>query len=134
MKVIKVGDGEYEIASEELRLAVGYIHQVWVDAGKPNRLEGESAWKVMDAFMQMWASLYPWEIRAFKESIVKDRELERTPREANKHEGGHIPISYPTRLYQLIKLYFPTERLVDRKLIRKFVQRYPILKVTKYAL
>lgn len=137
MQAIQIGKDKYEIASDELRLTVGYLHQVAKNIGiKPNGdtlIEG-SAWKLVDAMFQMWAAHFPWEIKAFKESIQDDQSIERTPHEANKKDGGHIPISYPTRLYKLIKLYFPKEHLADRELIIKFVKRYPILKVTKYGI
>ena len=133
MQAIQIGENKYEIASEELRISTGYIHNVWVRLGKPDRLEG-SAWKLVDAMMEVWASLYPWEIKAFKQTIQEDQSIERSVSESMKAGGAHIPISYPTRLLQLLKLYFPNERYADRKLILDFVQRYPILQVTKYHL
>lgn len=132
INLLSVDGHTFEIASDETRLTVEYIHKVWEKAGKPNRLEGESAWKVMDAMMQVWAMAYPWEIQAWKKNLQEEQSFERTPHDVNKAEGGYFPIAYPTRLFQLIKVYFKNDQLADRKLIKKFVKRYPILQITKY--
>lgn len=131
---IKVDDEFFEIVPDEHRLAAEYIHKVWISAGRPNRLEGESAWKVMDSLFQIWAALFPDEFLDFKKQIQDDQSAERSVHDANKADGGHIPISYPMRLLQFIKVYFPNERLQDRSLILKFIRRYPALKVTKFNL
>jgi hypothetical protein len=134
MPVIKVGEEQFEIASQENILATSFIHTVWVRAGKPDRLEGESAWRVMDSIMKIWGGCYPYELRAWKKQLSEEQSMERTPHEALKDNGGYFPIAYPTRLLQLIKVYFKKERLADHNLIKKFVSRYPILKRTKYSI
>jgi hypothetical protein len=131
---IKIGEDYWEIVPEEHRLAAEFIHKTWILAGKPNRLETEGAWKIMDSIMKIWGALFPEELLAFKQDISEDRSVERTVHEANKDGGGYIPISYPMRLLQFIKVYFPDEKLQDHKLILKFIRRYPNLKVTKYNL
>jgi hypothetical protein len=119
---------------EEHRLAAQFIHNVWKKTGSPNRLEGESAWKVMDSLFQIWGALNPQELADFKRDLQEDQSLERTIHDANKADGGYIPISYPLRLWQMIKVYFPEEKLQDHELILKFIRRYPMLKRTKYQL
>ena len=134
MTSIQIGSEIYDTPSASEQLSAEYIHRVWVKTGKPDRLEGEVAWKVMDAIMQVYGALYPREIEHFKKTIREDQSVERTPHEANKAGGGFIPISYPTRLLQLIKVYFKMDRLQDRYLIKNFIKRYPALKVTRYNL
>lgn len=134
VKQIIVDGQTYDIATEESRLASEFIHKVYIRTGKPNRLDAPSAWILMDALWKIWMALYPWEVQAFKKVLIEDQSMERTPHEAQKAQGGHIPISYPTRLYHLIKLYFPEEELADRNLIKKFTNRYPLLKITKYKI
>jgi hypothetical protein len=133
MALIKVGDETFEIATEENRLATTYLHTVWDKAGKPNRIEGESAWKVVDAIFQIFAASFPYEYQDFRNTIKEDQSNERTVHDSNKM-GGHFTISYPIRLLQLLKVYFPYEHYQDRDFTRKFLQRYPYLKVTKYAI
>jgi hypothetical protein len=131
---IKVGNEFFEIVPDEHRLAAEYIHKIWKKAGYPRRLETEGAWKVMDALFQIWGALYPEELLAFKKDIQEDRSVERAVHDALKSDGGYIPISYPIRLMQFIKVYFKEEKLQDHKLILKFIRRYPMLKVTKFKL
>lgn len=131
---IKVDDQLFEIVPDEARLAAEFIHKVWVKSGRPNRLEGESAWKVMDSLMQIWGACFPYELQDFKRTIQEDQSLERSVHEANKSDGGYFPISYPMRLMQFMKVYFPNEKFQDHKLILKIIRRYPLLKVTKHNL
>lgn len=126
-------DGQnFEIASDETRLSAEFIERVWRKAGQPRTLDAEVSWKVVDVIMQVWGGLYPWELEAWKKNLQDEQSLERTVHEANKQNGGYFPISYPTRLLQMLRLKFPNEHYTDHKLILKFVKRYPILKRTKY--
>ena len=133
MAGITVDNVVYEIATDTERLSAEYLHKVYIKAGKPNKLEGESAWKMMDAIMQIWGGLYPHELDAFVEVLKEEQSMERTVAQSNR-EGGYFPISYPTRLYNMMKVYFKNDRFQDRKLIKKLVNRYPILKRTKYEI
>ncbi len=134
MAWITIDEKIYEIASEEERLATEYLHRVFIKAGRPNRLSSESAWKVMDAIMQIWGGLFPHELAAFIDVLKEEQRGERTINEANKVDGGYFPISYPTRLLHMLKVYFPKERFQDHSLIKKMVKRYPVLKRTKYEI
>lgn len=134
MPAISINSDTFEVPSTEEQLSTEYIHKVWLLAGRPTRLTGESGWKVMDSIMQVWGALYPHELQAWKENLVDEQDVERSPHEANKENGGHFPISYPTRVFKLINVYFKQEKLADRKLIKKFIERYPILKRTKYKI
>lgn len=134
ISTLTIDDQTFEIAPEEHRISVEYIERVWRKVGRPTHLEGESAWKVVDAMMQVWGALYPHEIHAWRENIKEERAYERTPHEAEKANGGHFPIAYPTRIYEMLKVKFPTTHFADRDLVLKFIERYPFLKVTKYKL
>lgn len=134
MASINVRGVEYEIATEENRLAVEFLHKVWVKAGKPDRLGTESSWKVVDAIMNMWAALYPHEVEAWVQDLKDEQSAERTVHEAVSANGGYFPISYPTRIYNMFKVYFPDEQFADRKLIKKIISRYPAFKVTNYKI
>ena len=133
-KGIQVGEEFYDFVPEEHRLAVEFIYKTWVKAGRPRRLEGEVAWKVMDSIFQIWGALNPQELADFKQDVQEDQSMERSVSEANSRDGGYIPISYPPRLFQMIKVFFPDEKLQDHDLILKFVRRYPLLKRTRFNL
>lgn len=132
VKYIDVGDKEFEVASEDARILTEYIHKVWVKAGRPDRLDSEISWKVVDVIMQVWAAGYPEEFLEWKAGVQEAQSQERTVHEAEKDDGGHFPLGYPTRVFQMLKVYFATEKLQDRKIVKIFANRYPFLKITKY--
>jgi hypothetical protein len=134
VKYVTIGKDEYEIASDEARILTEFIHKVWVASGKPDRLEGESAWQVVDAIIKAWAAGYPDEWEDWKSSLTEEQSAERSVHDSNKDGGGYFPIAYPVRVMQMMKIYFKKDRLQDRKIINKFVQRYPFLKITKYKI
>jgi hypothetical protein len=134
MKGIKVGEDYFDFVPDEHRLAVEFIHKIWVTAGRPRRLETEGAWKVMDSLFQIWGAMFPDELLDFKQTLQDEQSAERSVYEANKNDGGYIPIAYPLRLLQFIQVYFKDEKLQDHDLILKFVKRYPMLKRTKFNL
>ena len=134
IKYVTVGANEYEVVSDDARLLTEYLHRVWVKAGKPDRVETESSWKVVDAIMQVWAAGWPEEFLDWKYGVEEQRAYERTVHEAEKDDGGHFPIGYPQRVLQLLRVYFKNDRFQDRKLIKKFVSRYPYLKITKFKI
>lgn len=122
----------YSIPPAEALLSTEYLHKVFIAAGKPTKLEGESAWRMVDAIMGVWFALYPWEVDEWTKRLKEDQSAERSIADANKANGGYFPISYPTRLLMMIKIYFRNERFADHDLIKKFVKRYPILKRTRF--
>ena len=133
-KGVQIGEEMYDFVPDEHRLAAEYVHKVWVMGGRPNRLEGETAWKVMDGLFNIWGALNPDELADFKQDLQEDQSAERSVSEANSRDGGYIPIVYPPRLFQMIKVYFPDEKHQDHELILKFVHRYPLLKRTKHSI
>lgn len=132
ISTLTLDDETFQIASEEQILSVEYIERVWRKAGRPRVLEGETPWKVVDAIMQVWMALYPWEVKAWRKNLQEEQMYERTPHEVNTENGGYFPIAYPTTLVNLLRVKFPGIPLADHDLIKKFVERYPILKVTQY--
>jgi hypothetical protein len=86
----------------------------------------------MDSLFQIWGACFPLELLDFKRVIQEDQSMERSVHEANKQDGGYFPISYPMRLMQFMKVYFPDEKFQDHKLILKIIRRYPLLKATKH--
>lgn len=132
LNTLSIGDETYDIASDEARIATEFIERVWRKAGRPRILEGESAWKVVDAIMKVWMGLYPQELKDWKANLKQEQYYERSVHDANKAEGGYFPISYPTTLFNLLRIKFPGIPLADHSLIKEFITRYPILKITKH--
>lgn len=132
LNTLSIGDETFQIATDEMIIATEFIERVWKKAGRPRILEGESAWKVVDAIMKVWGGLYPHEVEAWKKNLQEEQYYERNVHDANKQEGGYFPIAYPTTLFNLLRVKFPSVPLADHDLIKKFVKRYPMLKITRY--
>lgn len=108
------------------------IEQIYDRLGKPTDASNEVGWKMVDELVKLWYTYYPWELKAWKESVLDDLELERDVHTAIKENGGYFPISYPTRLYKMLDTYLPNQKLHDRSFIKKMVLRHPVFKTTNY--
>jgi len=131
---IQVNKEFFDIAPDEHRIAASFIHKVYEKLGKPDTLNSETSWKLVDAIMKVWVGLCPDEFEDFRQSVLDAQSIERNPCEANKVDGGYFPISYPMRLHAFLKVYFKNQDLVDRKIIKKFISRYPAFKVTRFKI
>lgn len=60
--------------------------------------------------MEMWKKYYPHELSEWIKQLDYDLTVERTVREAVKNDGGYFPISYPTRLWSLLRFYSRNRR------------------------
>ena len=101
--------------------------------GKPTDCSTDSGWKMCDELVEMWYKHYPWELDAWKEELKDELDIERSVKDSVKG-GGYFPISYPTRLYQMLETYLPDQRLHDRGFIRKMVRRHPVFKRTNFKI
>jgi len=131
---IQVGTDEFEIPSKEAVAITEGLERVADRLGRPIDASTESGWKMIDNLVGVWYNFYPWELKAWKKELAIQLGTERTVHEALKASGGHIPISFPTRLYKMIETYMPQVRFQDKAFIKKFAGRYPIFKFTNAKL
>lgn len=109
------------------------IERIYNMLGRPTDCSTDSGWKMCDELVQLWYTFYPWELEAWRKEQLDELEVERSVKASND-AGGYFPISYPTRLYNMLDTYLPDQKLQDMKFIRKMVQRHPIFKKTNYAI
>lgn len=125
-------DDIYEPVTKEGAALTKYLVLVWERLGKPLDCSVATGWVMMDSIINIWKQSFPDEFEMFLDELSDDREAERTVHEAVKG-GGYIPMSIPTRLYQLIKTLLPQQKLNDRKFIKAMINRYPFMKATNYS-
>lgn len=125
---------EYEMPSKASVAVVSALERIYKILGEPKDASNEMGWKMIDNIMDGWASLYPQEVTTWKEELKDELSAERTIHEANKANGGYFPISYPLRLYKMLEMYLPDQKLHDMTFIKKMTTRYPILKTTNAKL
>jgi len=129
---VTVDGVDYEEASKITTAYMLGLIGVWEKLGKPTDCSTNSGWVVMDNIMQVWMKAFPQEWTQWKQEILDSLETERTIA-ASVKAGGYFPMSYPTRLYKMIKTLLPKQKLNDDEFIHQMVNRYPFLKTTKYS-
>lgn len=125
-------DQHFTITSGATVRLTDAITNLWIKVGRPNTIDTQASWTVVDAIMATWIHTFPQEYAQFMEEVRDERELERSPHQAVKANGGYFPIMYPPKLLLMLKTFFPDQKLQDKKFIKEFINQYPFLKATKY--
>jgi hypothetical protein len=120
---------EYETVPDATLVSVEYLLRVSKRLGDPKEVDSKAGWRLMDELVRVWGALNPEERDDFLAKNKEDRKWAVSPKQAVKENRGIFTISWPKKLYSLVKVFFPKERLADRKFIRKFAKRYPQFKV-----
>ncbi len=107
---------------------------IWERLGRPKDVSVNTGWVMMDNIVQVWMKCFPEELLDFNERLQNELSDERTVKEAHKAAGGYFPISYPPRLYTLMKTMLPDIKYGDKKFIKQMTSRYPIFKTTNYSI
>jgi len=124
---------QYEEASKLNAMVTKGLLDVHDKLGNPSDCSVNTGWVMMDNIMQIWKKFYPGEVEDWKKDVIVSLDTERTIA-ASVKEGGYFPMSYPTRLYKLIKTLLPDQKLNDDNFIKDITGRYPFLKVTNAKL
>ncbi len=124
----------YEAVSKEAAAYTKGLLTVWEKLGQPTDCSNNTGWAMLDNIMQIWMKCWPWEVKDWIKQLKEELSVERTVTQAHKANGGYFPISYPTRLYKMIKAMLPHQDLRDKEFIYKMTQRYPFLKSTNYKI
>ena len=127
-----MSDIVYELASKKTAAYTKGLMMIWDKLGQPTDCSVPTGWLMMDNIMQIWAKEWPQEKSDWIHQIKTELTLERSVQEALKANGGYFPMSYPTRLYNLIHAMLPNQKLNDKEFIRHMIFRYPFLKSTNY--
>lgn len=107
------------------------LFMIWEKLGQPRDASNNIGWVMIDNIIQVWVKYFPWEVQELKEDTKLALDTERTPLQAGS-QGGHFTMTYPERLFQLLKTLLPDQKLNDRKFIETMSRRYPIFKPTNY--
>lgn len=111
-----------------------YLTRVYVRLGRPEvDTNSNSFWIMVDELVNNWSVVYKEESRDFVTNIKLDRAVEGTLASMNKNNTWKKSVAYPPHLFQMIRVFFPTIKLQDRKFITKFISRYPIFNASNYT-
>lgn len=120
---------EYE---EVPKLAVAYTEgliRTWEKLGKPTDASTNVGWIMIDTIIAVWHKAYPHEVEDWKHDHSIDIAYERTLQQHVKG-GGYNPVTYPPRLYQMMKTMLPNLNFTNKKFIRQLCARHPLFKTT----
>lgn len=116
---------EYELVSDEARILTEYLVKVHEKLGTPNIVDSETAWKMVDEIVRVWGGFYVEE----RENLAHDLEIEikyeRPVRDAIKKEGGYTKVVWPPKLFSMIRVFFPEQKMMDKRFTDGFIKRYP---------
>ncbi len=124
----------YQAVSKDAAAYARILHLIWEQFGRPEDCSNTVGWKMMDAIVDIWIKGWPAELQEFIDQNKIQLGIERDVHAAVKADGGYFPLSYPERLFQLIKTLLPKQKLNDKKFIKKFTTRYKVFKATNYNL
>lgn len=122
-------DQQFTVATKESAAVVKALLTVSDKLGNPTDCSVNTGWVMLDNIMQVWMRFYPKEVKEWKKDVLDQLDVERSIAKSVK-EGGYFPMSYPARLYKMIKTLLPEQKLNDDDFIHQMVNRYPMLKTT----
>jgi len=110
-----------------------YLVRLYGKLGRPQADYGsDNFWVMVDEVVNNWSVVYPQEAKDFTSDVKLDRAVERSLG-ASVKGGFKKSVMYPPHFYQMIKIFFPSLRLQDRKFIDKFLIRYPSFNASNYT-
>jgi len=111
-----------------------YLTRVYVHLGRPPAdINANSFWIMIDELVNNWSIVYKEESKDFVSDIKLERAVEGTLSSLAKSNVWKKSVAYPPSLYQMIKVFFPSLKLQDKKFITKFISRYPIFNASNYT-
>lgn len=117
-----------------LNVLSDYLTRLYVKLGRPEAdVNSNSFWIMIDELVNNWSVVYKDESQDFVKDIKLDRSIEKTLTDLVKSNSWKKSVAYPPQLYQMIKVFFPSLKLQDRKFIEKFINRYPIFNASNYT-
>lgn len=134
---INVDGEDYEIVPDEARILTEHLFTLQQRLGIPDNISNselnEISWRFITEIFNAWRAAFPQEFRDWFENLQDHLKYERPVRQALKG-GGYIPISYPYRFYQLMRIFLPNVRTADKTFTKKILARIPELRNTNYKL
>lgn len=130
-------DSVVDIGTLEFNKYIGvlsdYLTRLYIKLGRPEAdTNNENFWVMIDELVNNWSVIYKDESKDFVSDIRLERAVERSI-SASVKGGFKKSVMYPPHFYQMVKIFFPTLKLQDRKFIEKFISRYPIFNASNYT-
>lgn len=122
---------EYEEIPQIVVGASQMAIDMWKSLGKPGSPFTQNGEKFLKALIAMWEELYPQEAREWYASRKDYQNDELSINEQVHQRTGRSLASYPYVVYQMMRKFFPTIKLGDRKTCIKIVRRFPLFRMAR---
>jgi len=123
---------QYESASKPSTAVMLGLIRVSDKLGNPTDCSTNPGWVMLDTIMEIWTRFYPQEKTDWIKQLKYDLSVERSVAEAK--DFGYFPVSYPTRLFKLVKTMLPDQKMNDKDFLHLLIQRYPFLSTSNYKI
>ena len=126
---------DYEVVPDRARMMVEYlikIHEKLIGNVEVTSLDSDSAIAFIEILLRVWKDLFPDEYQGRLEQQKSDWLVERTVAETTKIDGGYFVVSFPPRVWHMLRVFFPNIKWTDRKVSNVLTTNFPILKGTQY--
>jgi hypothetical protein len=135
--IITVDNEDYEIVPDEARILTEHLFTVKKNLGIPDEVGNgdlnEVVWRFIMEIFNAWRAGFPQEFREWFANLQDNLKYERPVQMAVKN-GGYIPISYPYRFYQLMRVFLPHVKMSERSFTKSILARIPELRNTNYKI
>lgn len=127
----------FEVVHDRARIMTEYLIRVYdklIGKAEVHDIDTDSAIAFIEVLLRVWRDLFPEEYQERVEAQSSHFQVERTVQQANKEEGGYFVASFPPRVWQMLKIFFPEVKWTDRKNSTALTKAFPLLKGTQYKL
>lgn len=126
---------DYEVVPDRARVMTEYLIKIYdkmLGDAEVTDLNSDSAIAFIEILLRVWKDLFPDEYQGRIDQQKTDWLVERSVADANKADGGYFVVSFPPRVWYMLKIFFPNIKWTDRKVSNVLTSNFPILKGTQY--
>lgn len=127
----------FEVVHDRARVMTEYLIRVYekmIGTTDITDIDSDAVIAFIDILIRTWRDLFPEEYQERLDNQSSSWVVERTVQQANQGDGGYFTASFPPRLWELLKLFFPMVKWTERKNTVILTTNFPILKGTQYSI
>ena len=82
--------------------------------------------------INVWSKFFPEEYRDWLKDLKLDLAVERSLGDSVKG-GFKKSLAFPSRVYAMLRIYFPNMQSTNKEFIQKAIRKFPILHNSNYT-
>jgi hypothetical protein len=113
--------------------AIDGLEMIYERLGKPEwDIKSQAFWAFFGQVLNVWSKFFPDEYRDWLKDLKVDLAVERSLG-ASVKSGLKKSMAFPTRVYHMLKIYFPNMQSTNKEFIQKAIRKFPILHNSNYT-